>query len=369
VDALAIYDTAAQSLTTKIELCYRSFRYAGNGTTGGAMTIAFGRREFIIVLGAAIVWPLAGRPQQRDRMRRISALMGIANDAEMQARIMAFERGLEDLGWTVGRDLRIEYRFAASDIDRMRTFAKELVELQPDVILAHSTPVVAALLQVTRTVPIVFVVVGDPVGSGFVASVPRPGGNVTGFTNQPDQLTGKLLSILKEITPWVVRVTLMFNPDTVPSGGSYYLNPFKAAAPSFAVEPIAAHVRSEAEIERAFAALARKPGSGLIIMPDNFTALHRELIISLAARYRLPTIYPYRYFAEAGGLISYGIDATDLFRRGASYIDRILKGAKPADLPVQAPTKYEFVINLKTARALGLTVPRILLAGADAVIE
>ncbi len=336
------------------------------------MAIGIGRRRFMaLLIGAAAMRPIPSRAQRSERIRTIGVLMGLANDAESQVRIKVLEQGLEKEGWTLGQDLRIEYRFAAGDASRMKTFAKELVELRPDVIVGHSTPVVTQLVRATRTIPIVFVVVGDPVGSGFAASIPRPGGNVTGFTNLAATIPGKLLTILKQITPDLSRVALMLNPDTVARGGPLYmyLRAFEAAASSFALEAIAAEVRAPADIERRMAELAREPNVGLIVMPDNSTTIHRHLIVSLAARLRIPTVYPYRFFVETGGLISYGVDVIDLFRRAPEYVSRILRGANPADLPVQAPTKFELVINLKTAKALGLVVPRILLAGADALIE
>jgi putative ABC transport system substrate-binding protein len=250
----------------------------------------------------------------------------------------------------------------------MRRFAKELVALQPDVILSNTTPTTTALLQQTLTIPIVFAIVADPVGSGFVASFARPGGNVTGFTFTEPTMAGKWLELLKEIAPRVVRIAMLFNPVSA-TYADYWLNPFRAAAPSFAVEAIAAPVRDTSELESVIAAQAREPNGGLIAMPDSFTDAHRVEITSLAARYRLPAVYPFRFFAEVGGLLSHGVDRTDNFRRAATYVDRILKGEKPADLPVQTPTKYELVINMKTAKALGLTVPQTLLARADEVIE
>lgn len=332
------------------------------------MATGIGRREFIALVGGAAAWPPAAYAQQR--VRTIGALLGLAsNDPEIQARIRAFERGLEALGWIIGRNLRIEYRFAESDVGRMRTLGKELVDLHPDVILAHSTAVTAALLQSTRTVPIVFVVVSDPIGSGFVASMARPGGNATGFTNHGSTIAGKFLDLLKRIAPDVSRVALMFNPKSATFAESFYLRPFLAAASSFAIEPVAALVHDTAEIERTMAALGREPGGGLIVVTDNFTTVNRKLIIALAAQHRVPAIYPYRYFCTDGGLMAYGVDLMDLFRRAASYVDRVLKGAKPADLPVQSPTKFEFVINLKTANTLGLTVPQILRTAVDVVIE
>ena len=327
------------------------------------------RREFITLLGGTAAWPLAALAQQAERMRRIGVLMALAEtDGQSKARLTAFRQRLNELGWTDGRNVHIDYRWAPGNADQMRLLSKELVELQPDVILGHTTPVVAALLQETHTIPIVFVVVSDPVGSGFVANLPRPGGNVTGFINLEASLVTKWVQLLKEIAPQVTRVSLVFNPDTAPHS-RYYINPFEAACRSFGIAPITITVRSAAEIESAITGLRNEPAMGLIVMPDIFIAVHRQLIISLAARYALPAIYPFRYFASEGGLISYGIDNIDLFQRSASYVDRILKGEKPADLPVQVPTKYEMVINLKTAKALGLDVPLSLQARADEMIE
>ena len=295
--------------------------------------------------------------------------MGLANDDETQARAKVIEQGLAKKGWIVGQNLRIEYRFAAGDIEQMISLAKELVALHPDVIVAHSTPVVAALLKATQTIPIVFVVVADPVGSGFVASLAHPGGNVTGFTNLSITITGKYLSILRELNLQLTRVALMYNPESVPSGGVSFMPAFMESAKEFKVTPIPAIVHSASEIEKAMRGLGTAPDSALIVMPDNFTSVHRALIVGLATQLRIPTIYPYRYFVDEGGLLSYGIDVLDLFRRAPDYVDRILQGAKPAELPVQAPKKFELIINLKTAHALGVAVPRILLAGADALIE
>jgi putative ABC transport system substrate-binding protein len=300
-------------------------------------------------------------------VRTVGVLMGLANDAEVTARVKAFEQGLEREGWSVGQNLRIERRYAEGDSVRMQALAKELVELKPDCILGHSTPVATALMQATRTIPIVFVSVSDPVGSGFVASMARPAGNMTGFTIFPASITGKYISMLKQMVPQLVRVAILYNPDTAPAAGTFFLTPFTDAAKEFKVQPITAQVRKPAEIESAIAKLGEE--SGLIVMPDNFTAVHRKLIISLAAQFRIPTVYPYRYFAEEGGLLSDGMDTSDLFRRAAEYVSRILRGAKPADLPVQAPTKFELVINLRTAKALGIVIPKMLLAGADQVIE
>jgi putative tryptophan/tyrosine transport system substrate-binding protein len=330
------------------------------------------RREFIaLVGGAAAAWPLAARAQQSNRTRRIGALMGSdESDPEAQSEITAFRRVFQDLGRTGGRNVRIAYRWSAGDTDRMQAFAKELMALQPDVILASTTPVVAALLHESRTVPIVFVRVTDPVESGFVHNLARPDGNVTGFANfDSASLLTKWLELLKEIAPHLTRVTAMFNPATAPGGGLNFLRLAKAAAPSLAVELNAGPVRDVAEIERVVAAVAREENGGLMALPDVFLNVHREPIINLTTRYRVPAIYLYRYFVTGGGLISYGPDVIDQYVRAASYVDRTLKGERPADLPVQAPTKYEFVINLKTARALGLTVPSSLLARADEVVE
>jgi putative ABC transport system substrate-binding protein len=328
------------------------------------------RRAFIGLLGgAAAAWPLAARAQQPGGMRRIGVLMAYAeSDSEGQAWVAAFREGLQKLGWTEGRNIRIDIRWGALDAESMQRFAKELVALQPDLILSQNTPTTVALLQQTRTIPIIFANVADPVGSGFVASFPRPGGNVTGFINVEPTVAGKWLELLKEIAPRVNRVALLFNPATAPHF-EYWLNPFKAAAASFGVEPIVAPVRDMSELESVVAAQAREPNGGLIVMPDSFTNVHRAEIISLAARYRLPAVYGYRFFADLGGLLSYGNHPPDNFRRAATYADRILKGAKPGELAVQAPVKFELVINLKTARALGLDVPLSLQQRADEVIE
>ena len=330
------------------------------------------RREFITLLGgaAAIVWTLAAHAQQPGGMRRIGVLVAFAeSDAEGQVRIAAFREALEKLGWTEGRNMRIDTRWTTpGDVESRERFAKELIALRPDLILSHGTPVTAALLQQTRTISIVFAGVSDPVGSGFVASFPRPGGNVTGFNNMEPTMASKWLELLKEIAPRVSRVALLFNPATAPYL-EYWLGPIKAAAASFAIEPIAAPVRNASELETVVAAQAREPNGGLIVMPDTFTSGHRAEIAALAARYRLPAIYPFRFFAEAGGLLSYGNDLTDDFRRAATYADRILKGEKPSELPIQLPVKFELVINLKTAKALGLDVPLQLQQRADEVIE
>jgi ABC-type uncharacterized transport system substrate-binding protein len=328
-----------------------------------------GRRAFLASLSAALAVRPKSTHAQQVRLRTIGVLMGLANDAETQARAKALEQGLANKGWVVGKNLRIEYRFAASDPERMLRFSKELVALHPDIIIGHSTPVVAALLQTTQTIPIVFVVVGDPVGSGFVASMAQPGGNITGLVTLQPTIIRKHLSILRELKSQLTRVALMYNPESDPRGGTLYMPTFMKSPMEFRITPIAAEVHSPADIDSIMADLGAAPGSGLIVMAGNFTSLHRALIVSLAARLRIPTIYPYRYFVDEGGLVSYGVDVLDLFRRAPDYVDRILQGARPADLPVQAPKKFELVINLKTARTLGLVVPRILLAGADALIE
>jgi putative ABC transport system substrate-binding protein len=291
-------------------------------------------------------------------------------DPQAVANLAALTKALRELGWTDGRNIRIDYRWAAGDVDRLQAYAKELVGLRPDLIVGSATPVIAALQRETKTIPIVFVSVSDPVGSGFVASLPRPGGNITGFINIESSMSGKWIEILKDIVPRVTRAALMYNPETA-TYFDYYLGPFKAAARSYAVEPIAAPVHTGGDIERVVAGFGDQPVAGLVIMPDTFMGLRRnvDLIVSLAARHRVPTIYPDRYMVTAGGLISYGTDNADLFRAASTYVDRILKGAKPADLPVQLPTKFEFAVNLKTAKALGLSMSREFLLRADEVIE
>jgi putative tryptophan/tyrosine transport system substrate-binding protein len=330
------------------------------------------RREFITLLGgAAAAWPLVAHAQQGGRMRRLGMLLGNAEgDPQAVAGLAAFKTALAELGWIDGHNIQIDYRFAAADVDRMQTFAKELVGLQPDLLMGQTTPVVAALQREAKTIPIVFVIVSDPVGSGFVASLPRPGGNITGFINIEASLSGKWIEMLREILPRVARAALLFNPQTAPYF-AFYQQPFEAAARSNGIEPIAAPVHSATDIEHVFDSLGNRPDTGLVLLPDVFTTTkaNLDLIITLALRTRLPTIYPYRYMVAAGGLISYGIDNTDLYRRAPAYVDRILKGAKPADLPVQLPTKFELAINLKTAKALGIDIPATLLGRADEVIE
>jgi putative ABC transport system substrate-binding protein len=328
------------------------------------------RRDFITLLGgAAVAWPLAAQAQQAGRMRRVGALMGWSEDnPQYRAWLAAFVQGLAHAGWVDRRDVRIDVRWTHADFDKARTFAKELVALQPDVILAGTTPVTAALLRETRTIPIVFAVVSDPVGAGFVGGLARPGGNVTGFINVEAEMGGKWLQLLREVAPRITRAAIMFNPDTAPGGGTYFLGSFEAAARSMMVEPMAAPVHSDAEIESTITSLGQE-NAGLVVMADSFAGVHRPTIISLAARHRLPAVYPYRFYVADGGLMSYGIDDTEPFRLAAGYVDRILRGEKPADLPVQAPTKYETVVNLKTAKTLGLEIPASVLTRADEVIE
>jgi len=325
------------------------------------------RREFIALLGGAAAWPLAARAQG-ERVRRVGALMNLtADDVEASARVTALAQGLQQLGWTVGRNLRIDYRWGAMDADRARRYAPELVALAPDVILAVGAPAVVALQQAARPMPIVFVNIVDPVGAGLVDSLAQPGGNVTGFIAFEYVISAKWLELLKEIAPQLKRVAVLREPDI--ASGIGQLAVIQAAAPSFGVEVRPIGVRDADEIERAVTVFARSSNGGLIVTGSSLTAAYRKLIIALAARHRLPAVYAFRYHATSGGLISYGPDTTDPFRRAAGYVDRILKGEKPADLPVQAPTKYQLVVNLKTAKALGLTVPPTLLARADEVIE
>ena len=328
------------------------------------------RRDLIkVIAGSAIAWPLAARAQQSEHMRHIGVLMAFSeNDPEAQSWAGVFREELWKLGWTEGHNLQIDTRWATADIESLERFAKQLAVLHPDVILTGSTPATAAMRQQTNTIPIVFAMVGDPVGSGFVASLSRPGGNLTGFTPIENSLGGKWVELLKEIAPRVARVAMVFDPAMAPFA-SYYLDPFKAAAASLGMEAIVSPVDDMATLERVVATSAREPNSGLIVMPDAFTIGHHEDITSLVARYRVPTVYPFRIFAEVGGLVSYGSSALDEFRRAASYADRILKGAKPSELPVQTPINFDLVINLKTAKALGLDVPSSIRLRADEVIE
>jgi putative ABC transport system substrate-binding protein len=327
------------------------------------------RREFIGILGgAAAAWPIAARAQQPERIRRIGILLpATADDPAFQVRLAAFHQGLALLGWTIGRNVRIETRWSGSNAADVRRHAAELAALAPDVILAHGASTLGPLLQATRTVPVVFPVVSDPVAAGFVDSLARPGGNVTGFMASEYSLSGKLLELLKEIAPSVTRAAVLRDP-TQGSGTSQFAA-IQTAAPSLRMEVNPVNIRDAGEIERAIAAFARSANGGLILTQGGSASLHRDLIITLVARHKLPAAYAERNFVAAGGLVSYGPDYVDQFRRAASYVDRILKGEKPADLPVQAPTKYETVLNLKTAKALGLDVPQSVLARADEVIE
>jgi putative tryptophan/tyrosine transport system substrate-binding protein len=327
------------------------------------------RREFITLLGgAAVAWPLAARAQEPDRVRRIGVLMNLAaDDPEGQARIAAFHQGLQEWGWTIGRNVRIDVRWETGDADRIRRYAAELVALAPDIILASAAAAMVAVQQASRTVPIVFVNIIDPVGAGYVSSLARPGGNATGFTPFEYGLSGKWLELLKQIVPGVTRAAVLRDPAVGSGIGQFAI--LQAVAPSFGVELHPIDVRDPGEIERAVVAFARVPNSGLIIVGAPSAVAYRHLIITLAARHRLPAVYPFAYFIRNGGLISYGPDTVDPYRRAAGYVDRILKGEKPADLPVQAPTKYELVINLKTAKALGIEMPASVLARADEVIE
>jgi ABC-type uncharacterized transport system substrate-binding protein len=329
------------------------------------------RRQFITLLGStAVAWPIAARAQHIDRTRRIGVLMGFGeNDAEGTLWLSSFTRALSALGWVDGRNARMDVRRSASNTERERIFARELVSLQPDVILAHGTPVTAALRHETQMIPIVFGAVADPVGEGFVEGLSRPGGNITGFLFSEAGMGGKWLELLKEIAPSVKRAAMIFNPDTAPGRGSHYLPSFEAAARSLRVEPITEPVHNEAEIETVVTRLGRKPESGLVVIGDSFLVSHRKPIILAAAENKVPAVYFHAAFARDGGLLSYGPDNADIFRRAASYVDRILRGANPAELPVQVPIKFETVINLKTAKALGLTVPLTLQVAAAEVIE
>jgi putative ABC transport system substrate-binding protein len=328
------------------------------------------RREFIVGIGTTAAWPLAARAQQGDRVRRIGVLMAAGeNDPEGKSQLFGLMQGLADLGWTDGSTMRMDVRWAAGDVDLMRKFAKELVNLGPDVIISGTTAGTAALQRETRTIPIIFAAVTDPVGSGFVASLPRPGGNITGFAFIEASMAGKYLELLTEIAPGVSHAALMFNPDTISGGGSHYLAVFEAAARSLKVTPIIAPVRSDAEIETAMVSLGREPGGGLVVSTDPFMFDHRAPTILAAAQNNLPAVYWNDVFIRDGGLLSYAPDVRDGYRRSASYVDRILRGAKPAEIPVQLPVKFKMVINLKTAKALGLTIPETLLATADEVIQ
>jgi putative ABC transport system substrate-binding protein len=330
------------------------------------------RREFITLIGgAAALSSQVASAQSPGGVRRIGVLLSLAeSDPEGKAQFSGFTQGLAELGWIDGRNLRMEIRWGRGDVDRIQIFAKELVALQPDVILAHGTPVTAALHRETRTIPIVFVTVSDPVGDGFVAGLPHPGGNITGFLTSESAITAKMFELLSEIAPGLKRVAILFNPDTAPGGGTYYFRDFEPAVRSANVEVIAARARSDAEIEAVVTSLGGEPGGGLVVMPDYFMLNHIGPITLLAARDNVPAIYPWRsVVADDGALFSYGPDLRDIVRRGAPYVDRILRGEKPADLPVQVPVKFEMAVNAKTAKALGLIVPPSIRLRADEVIE
>jgi ABC-type uncharacterized transport system substrate-binding protein len=327
------------------------------------------RRAFITLLGSAVAsWPLGARAQPPNGVRRLGILIsGSEADPEMQARVAAIRQRLDSLGWSEGRNLRIDIRFAEGDPDRHAALARAMVALQPSAIIAYSTPIAAALRLESRTIPIVFVNVSDPVGSRLVASLARPGGNLTGLMLYEEGITGKWLAMLKEIAPQLKRAALIANPKSTPF--DYFVRAAEAAASSLAVEVVPSPIENAADIERIFESLARLPNSGAVLLPDSASIRHRDLVVMLAARHRLPAVYAFRFFVAAGGLMSYGTDIIEQYREAASYVDRILRGANPAELPVQAPTKYETVLNLKAAKALGLDVPPSLLVRADEVIE
>jgi putative tryptophan/tyrosine transport system substrate-binding protein len=328
------------------------------------------RREFIAGLGGAAAWPLAARAQQRERMRRIGGLTPwIEDDPENPPLVAALRQGLAEHGWSEGHNLRMDLRHTGGDLERVRLNAKELVAQQPDVILADSTPQTAVLQRETRNIPIVFVGVSDPVGSGFVASLSRPGGNITGFSNQDPSMAGKWVELLNEIAPGRKLIAAVFNPDTAPYVRTYYQSQFEAATRSVGAQSIVAPVHNEAEIETVMTSLGRGPPAGVVLMPDAFVYVHHAPIISLAAQYSIPTVYFVSPLVRHGGLLSYGPDYADLYRRAADYVDRILRGAKPEDLPVQLPIKFEMAVNAKTAKMLGLTIPTNLLVRANEVIE
>jgi putative tryptophan/tyrosine transport system substrate-binding protein len=327
------------------------------------------RREFLRVIGSGMaLWPLAARAQQGERMRRIGVLSGLAeDDPETKTRLAAFRQALEKLGWSEGRNVRIDTRFLSRNLGQFQALAKELVALQPDIIIAQGTSVTAALQRESNKIPIVFVTVSDPIGSGFVASLPRPGGNITGVLQYEAGIVGKWVAMLKEIAPRLARAALVANPKV--TAYDYFLRAAEAAAPSLGIEIVPSPLESAGDIERVIDSVARVPNSGLLLPPDSTTITHRDLIVALAARHRLPAVYSLRVFVTAGGLMSYGTDQVEIFRLAATYADRILRGAKPAELPVQVPTKYETIVNLKTAKALGLDVPPSLIVRADQVIE
>jgi putative tryptophan/tyrosine transport system substrate-binding protein len=327
------------------------------------------RRKFLTLLGGAAAWPLAAGAQQPDRIRRIGVLNSVAEtDLAAQGQAAAFRKRLDELGWTEGRNIQIDYRWGNGSIDRMREIANELAQLNPDVIVSATTPATAALQAATRTIPVVVVNVADAIGAGFVASIAQPGGNITGFGNVESAMGGKWVEFLHDVAPSITRIEILFNPQTAPYA-RLFMDTFHSAASGHSIEQIEAPVYSAPEIEASLTKLGGQPGAGLIVMPDTSMFVHREMIISLVERYHLPTIYPFRFFVIDGGLMSYGIDLADSFRGAATYVDRILRGAKPSELPVQLPAKFELVVNLKTAKALGLTVPLSMQMTADEVIE
>ena len=328
------------------------------------------RRTFIAAVAGAALTPLAARAQLTGAARHIGILMPFsADDAEVKGELAGFVAQLQSLGWTDGGNIRIDYRWAGGDVERLQTDAKALVDLRPDVLFTRSTPATAALLKHTHGIPVVFAVVSDPVGEGFVKSVARPGGNATGFTNAEDSLTGKWLELLKQVAPAMLRVGFIFDPKVAPGGGAYYTGLMKTAAASFGVVPVAMPLHGADDIERAMDDFARSPNGGLVVLPDATTNGHRAQIIARAARLRLPAIYAFHNLVDEGGLMSYGVDVVDLFRHAANYVDRILRGAKPADLPVQLPEKFELVLNLKAAKALGLTISNQMQLLANRVVE
>jgi putative tryptophan/tyrosine transport system substrate-binding protein len=327
------------------------------------------RREFIAGLGGAAAWPVVARAQQPSKVRRVGLLMNFPEgDAEGKARLAAFLQRMRELGWSEGSNLKLESRWSGADTERMRTAARELIALEPDLVIGVGTPAVSALARETNSIPIIFTQVSDPVGSGLVAHLARPGGNVTGFTLFEFSIGSKWLQTIKDLAPSVARVAVLFNPATAPYA-PFYVRSVEAAAASFAIDFSTLPLNDAIELEGAIKMLAATPNSALLVLTDTFTTVNRERIIALAAEYRLPALYPYRFFVASGGLVSYGVDTLEQYPRAAIYADRILRGAKPADLPIQQPTKFEFVINLKTAKALGLEIPPTLLARADEVIE
>jgi putative tryptophan/tyrosine transport system substrate-binding protein len=329
------------------------------------------RREFVALLGGlGAVWPLVGRAQNIQGMRRIGVLHSTPeSDLEAKAELAAFEQELKNFGWRDGQNIRIDYRFGAGDLTRIVAFAKELVASKPDLVVARSTPVLKAVAAETKTIPIVFIGVSDPIGEGLATSLARPGGNVTGFTNVESAMAGKWVELLKDITPGLKRVAFLFNPPTAPGGGAYYARLVEGAAAALGVGAISGPVYAASDIDAVVTKLAHEPGGGLIALPDAFTNTHRTVIFELAMRHRLPAVYTFGHYAVEGGLIAYGANIVDLYRRSASYVDRILKGEPAGDLPIQAPAKFELMINLATARALGITVPSSLLARADQLLE